>query len=96
VKEIMINFIKISTMETNASSSWQVVPEGLYRKFKFKNFIEAFGFMTKVAFLAEKKNHHPTWTNSYNTVEIWLITHDAGNQITEKDQELSNLIDQIL
>ncbi|QCX54079.1 4a-hydroxytetrahydrobiopterin dehydratase [Elizabethkingia sp. JS20170427COW] len=77
------------------TSDWTESKEGLYKEFKFKNFIEAFGFMSKVALLAEKSNHHPTWKNSYNKVEIWLITHDTGNTITEKDITLSKSIDQL-
>jgi 4a-hydroxytetrahydrobiopterin dehydratase len=64
----------------------------LYQKFKFKNFIEAWGFMSKVAILAEKANHHPEWKNVYNTVEIWLTTHDEGNKVTEKDRDLAKKI----
>ena len=51
---------------------WEEKENTLYRKFVFNNFIEAFAFMTKVAILAEKHNHHPTWKNTWNTVEIWL------------------------
>jgi 4a-hydroxytetrahydrobiopterin dehydratase len=67
----------------------------LSRTFTFKNFIEAFGFMTKVALLAEKLNHHPNWTNVYNKVEIKLSTHDAGNVVTLKDKELAEGINQL-
>jgi 4a-hydroxytetrahydrobiopterin dehydratase len=52
--------------------------------------------MTRVAFLSEKSNHHPKWTNVYNTVEVWLSTHDAGNVITEKDKELAKAIDSLI
>lgn len=65
----------------------------LYRKFKFNNFSEAFAFMTRVAIEAEKMDHHPLWTNVYNTVEIWLSTHDAGDVVTEKDHKLAAAID---
>jgi len=65
----------------------------LYKKFEFKNFTSAFGFMTRVAIEAEKMDHHPKWTNVYNTVEIWLSTHDAGNVITDKDKKLAAIID---
>jgi len=65
----------------------------LYKKFEFKNFSEAFGFMTRVAIEAEKMNHHPSWKNVYNKVEIWLSTHDAGNIVTDKDRELADKID---
>jgi 4a-hydroxytetrahydrobiopterin dehydratase len=68
----------------------------LYRKFEFKNFSEAFAFMTRVALEAEKTDHHPLWTNIYNTVEIWLSTHDAGDTVTEKDKKLSKAIDKIV
>ncbi|MEY3375712.1 MAG: hypothetical protein RL463_16, partial [Bacteroidota bacterium] len=53
----------------------------------------AFAFMTSVALLAEKADHHPTWTNTWNTVEIWLSTHDAGNVVTQKDRDLADQID---
>jgi 4a-hydroxytetrahydrobiopterin dehydratase len=72
---------------------WQNINQSLYRKFIFANFSEAFAFMTQVALLAEKANHHPTWTNTYNQVEIWLSTHDAGNTVTEKDEQLAKAID---
>ncbi len=68
----------------------------LKRKFTFGNFQEAFAFMTRVAFLAEKHDHHPNWSNVYNTVEIELTTHDAGNVVTERDRKLAKEIDQIL
>lgn len=72
---------------------WQEVDNALYRKFRFKDFNEAFGFMTRVAFEAEKMDHHPRWTNVWNTVEIWLQTHDAGNVVTDKDHKLAAKID---
>jgi len=74
---------------------WTEADNKLYQKFKFKDFSEAFAFMTRVALEAEKANHHPTWTNTYNTVEIWLNTHDAGDTVTEKDLKLSETIDGI-
>ena len=74
---------------------WKETDNQLYRKFVFNNFIDAFAFMTKVAILAEKANHNPTWKNTWNTVEVWLSTHDAGNTITEKDLELSKAIDSL-
>ncbi len=72
---------------------WEEKNNKLYKKFEFKNFSEAFGFMTRVALAAEKMEHHPLWTNVYNEVEIWLNTHDAGDIITEKDRKLSAKID---
>lgn len=72
---------------------WQEENNKLYKKFTFKDFVAAFSFMTSVAILAEKANHHPTWKNTYNTVEIWLCTHDAGDVVTEKDLKLAAQID---
>ncbi|MCB0681166.1 MAG: 4a-hydroxytetrahydrobiopterin dehydratase, partial [Saprospiraceae bacterium] len=63
--------------------------------FKFSDFAEAFSFMTEVAFHAEKMNHHPNWSNVWNSVEIHLTTHDAGNTVTEKDRQLARTIDRI-
>lgn len=74
---------------------WKEENNTLYKKFNFKDFQEAFAFMTRVAFLAEKMNHHPKWTNVYNEIEIWLNTHDAGNTVTEKDRKLAEKIDNI-
>ena len=65
----------------------------LYKKFVFKDFSEAFAFMTRVALAAEKADHHPNWSNVYNTVEIWLSTHDAGDIVTTKDRVLAGQID---
>lgn len=68
----------------------------LYRKFQFANFSEAFAFMTRVAIEAEKMNHHPYWSNVWNTVEIWLNTHDAGDIVTDLDHQLAKRIDKLL
>ena len=75
---------------------WTTENNVLYKKFEFKNFSEAFAFMTRVAIEAEKMDHHPKWTNVYNKVEIWLTTHDAGNMITDKDKKLADIIDGLL
>ncbi len=72
---------------------WKEEKNTLYRKFEFKDFSEAFAFMTRVALAAEKMDHHPLWTNVYNKVEIWLNTHDAGDIVTEKDHKLAAKID---
>jgi len=72
---------------------WEEKNNNLYRKFQFKDFSEAFSFMTRVALAAEKMDHHPKWTNVYNVVEIWLSTHDAGDVVTAKDKELAKKID---
>jgi 4a-hydroxytetrahydrobiopterin dehydratase len=72
---------------------WKEENNALYKKFQFSNFVQAFSFMTRVAIIAEKVDHHPTWKNTWNTVEIWLSTHDAGNIVTEKDHNLASAID---
>ncbi len=74
---------------------WREENNRLVRTFKFQDFKEAFGFMTKVAMVAEKMDHHPNWSNVYNTVTIELSTHDAGNVVTEKDRKLAKEIDQL-
>ncbi len=80
----------------NTKKAWVDKDNTLYNKFAFKNFSEAFAFMTRVALEAEKTDHHPRWTNVYNTVEIWLNTHDAGDIVTDKDRILASKIDGLL
>lgn len=75
---------------------WKEENNQLSRVFKFNNFMEAFAFMTHVAFLAEKQGHHPNWLNVYNTVTINLTTHDEGNTVTAKDRKLASAIDEIV
>ena len=75
---------------------WQEKQDKLVREFKFKNFQEAFGFMARVALLAEKAEHHPNWQNEYNKVLIELSTHDEGGKITQKDRDLAKAIDGVL
>lgn len=75
---------------------WNEEDNKLYRKFEFRNFSEAFAFMTRVALAAEKMDHHPLWTNVYNQVEVWLSTHDAGDVVTDKDRELAKKIDALV
>ncbi len=72
---------------------WEEKNNQLYKAFVFQTFSEAFAFMTRVALAAEKMDHHPTWTNTYNKVEFWLSTHDAGDKVTEKDRKLAAKID---
>lgn len=76
--------------------NWKEVNNSLTRSFEFQNFIEAWSFMTKVAMIAEKMNHHPEWSNVYNKVNITLTTHDKGNTITEKDHKLAQKIDELI
>ncbi|MEK9596336.1 MAG: 4a-hydroxytetrahydrobiopterin dehydratase [Rhodospirillaceae bacterium] len=77
--------------------AWQVVAgqPAIRRQFTFADFNAAFGFMTRVAILAEKADHHPEWSNVYNRVEITLTTHDAGG-VTAKDTALATAIDALL
>ena len=75
---------------------WEEKNNTLYRKIEFKDFSEAFAFMTRVALEAEKMDHHPRWTNTWNTVEISLNTHSAGNTVTDKDRELAKKIEALL
>ena len=72
---------------------WKVEQDYLVKEYEFKDFNEAFGFMTRVALVVEKKDHHPTWGNTYNKVWIKLQTHSAGNKITQKDYDLASAID---
>ena len=75
-------------------AEWHVIDDGkkIKKTFKFKSFIEAFSFMSKIAIYAEKKDHHPEWCNVYNKVEITLTTHDEGG-ITDKDIDLITFIE---
>ena len=75
---------------------WKEQSNKLRKVFIFKDFSEAFAFMTRVALLAEQHGHHPNWSNVWNTVTIELTTHDAGNKVTEKDLKLANAIDNLL
>jgi len=72
--------------------TWKEEDNKLKVTLEFHDFIEAFSFMTKVAIHAEKQNHHPWWSNVYNTLNIELSTHDKGNIITEKDRKLATTI----
>ena len=75
---------------------WKTENNRLKNTFRFKDFNEAFGFMTRVALIADKMDHHPTWTNTYNTVSFELSTHDAGDVVTEKDRKLAKAIDALI
>ena len=72
---------------------WKQVKDALVAELVFKTFVDAFAFMTDVAALAEKHDHHPEWSNVYNRVMIRLTTHDAGNQVTDKDRKLAEAIE---
>jgi 4a-hydroxytetrahydrobiopterin dehydratase len=75
---------------------WTERDGALRRHFEFDDFNAAFAFMTRVALLAEKRNHHPDWSNSWNKVDITLTTHDAGSTVTDNDRQFAAAIDQLL
>ena len=76
------------------SKQWEFSVDKIYiqKTFKFDNFVEAFTWMGRIAFIAEKLNHHPNWSNVYNRVDISLSTHDAGG-LTELDLEFANMVE---
>jgi 4a-hydroxytetrahydrobiopterin dehydratase len=84
------------TQQLKGLHDWQAVTgrEAIHRQFKFSDFNEAFGFMTRVAIKAQEMNHHPEWSNVYRTVDITLTTHDA-NGVTERDIALARFIDDV-
>jgi len=73
---------------------WSIVDGKLHKEFTFKNFIEAFGFMTTAALHIEKMNHHPEWFNVYNKIKVDLVTHDAGG-ITQNDINLARILNSL-
>ena len=75
---------------------WKEEDNKLKKTFKFADFVEAFGFMSRVAIVAEKMDHHPNWSNVYNTVSFELNTHDAGDIVTDKDWNLAKEIDTLV
>ena len=75
--------------------SWIIDNKTIKKEFKFENFIDAFGFMSKVALLSEKMDHHPNWQNIYNKVTIELTTHDKGG-ITNNDIKLAESIEELI
>lgn len=81
--------------DINAPDGWDVVDGRLRREFRFKDFSEAWAFMSRVALLAERHNHHPDWSNSWNTVVVELFSHDKG-QVTDRDRQLAAAIDALL
>ncbi len=74
---------------------WSLVDGKLHRELRFRDFSEAFGFMARVALLAERSNHHPNWSNVWNTVVIDLVSHDAG-AVTDRDLSLAAAINGLL
>lgn len=91
-KEECLAALDLLNADLPQDSCWSLT-EGTFRKtYRFSNFVEAFGWMTKVAMWAEKLNHHPEWFNVYNKVEVTLTTHDAGG-LSEKDLKLAKKMD---
>lgn len=88
--------IALTVLNKRTSSPWAITNDRLCKTFTFLDFTAAFAFMTRVALIAEKMDHHPDWTNVYNRVEIRLNTHDAGGKVTERDFELAKKIEEIL
>jgi len=74
---------------------WKEIDHKLMTTFVFKDFLRAMKFMHDLIPVIEEMNHHPTWTNTYNKVEVFLQTHDAGNMVTEKDRELAAVMDEV-
>lgn len=85
----------LQALNKNADKLWSIKDDKLYKEFKFSNFVAAFGFMTQVAMLAERANHHPEWFNVYNRVNISLTTHDAGG-ISKRDFDLAEEISKLI
>ena len=83
------------TYFSGKNPSWTIYNKNIKKEFKFANFVDAFGFMSKVALLSEKMDHHPNWQNTYNKVTIELTTHDKGG-ITSNDIKLAESIDKLI
>ena len=81
-----------AALDTLGEWDYDEARDAITRSFKFADFVEAFGFMTRVAILAEKADHHPEWSNVYNRVDVLLTTHDAGG-LSARDVALATLID---
>jgi 4a-hydroxytetrahydrobiopterin dehydratase len=81
--------------ELKKLSGWSVKNDKLHKEFKFDNFNQAFGFMTRAAMEIEKMNHHPEWFNVYNRITVELTTHDAGG-ITKNDVNLARILNSLV
>lgn len=80
--------------DSEAPTGWELRDGALHREFTFADFSEAFAFMTRVALAAEKANHHPDWSNSWNTVVVDLKSHDAG-EVTDRDRALAEKLNKL-
>ncbi|HRW36218.1 MAG: 4a-hydroxytetrahydrobiopterin dehydratase [Acidimicrobiales bacterium] len=85
----------MTAAEPEVPPGWEVRDGRLHRELTFADFAEAFGFMVRVAAEAERLDHHPDWSNSWNRVVIDLVSHDAGGRITERDLALARAIDAV-
>ena len=85
---------KQAEKELSKIKGWSFQNDGIEKEFEFKDFVEAFGFMARVALLAEKASHHPEWSNVFNKVHMRLTTHDAGG-VTDKDFKLAGGIEEV-
>jgi len=96
-EKLMVSLIEKKQLDSfiEKNPSWIIDNKTIKKEFKFENFIEAFGFMSKVALLSEKIDHHPDWQNIYNKVKINLTTHDKGG-ITTNDIKLAEAIDKLI
>ncbi len=96
-EKLMVSLIEKNQLDSfiEKNPSWTIDNKTIKKEFKFENFIEAFGFMSKVALLSEKIDHHPDWQNTYNKVKINLTTHDKGG-ITNNDIMLAESIDKLI
>ena len=94
--ELMKNLLNDAELKDaqNLLPDWEVSGEFLFRVFLFKNFVEAFDFMTAMSSTAEEMNHHPDWANVYNKVEVRLSTHDSGG-VTSLDVQLASIMDSL-
>ena len=96
-KKLMVSLIEQNQLDSfiEKNPSWVIDNKAIKKEFKFDNFIDAFGFMSKVALLSEKMDHHPNWQNTYNKVRIELTTHDKGG-ITTNDTKLAESIEKLI
>lgn len=96
----MANAQKLTQAEIKAAlqalDGWSVVDGKLHREFKFKDFVEAFTFMSQVARIANTMDHHPEWFNIYNKVVVDLMTHDVGNALSNLDVEMAQQMNQLV
>ncbi len=95
--EILSDIARQTTLKPLLKSGWYVVPDrdAIQKEFRFADFAEAFGWMTRVAMWAEKWNHHPEWSNSYNRVVVTLMTHDVEG-LSALDVKLARKMDRLM